>query len=271
MRISPKMFTSLTAITAALTMTWIAGREPASAQGAAAGQGPPPVRSQVQTVQVKPDMLTAWQTLQRDEVVPALKKAGIPWRWVYSSGAPVGQGFTFTIAQPLANYAQIDQGPAIRKVMGPEAYDRYQQRLRTMVVSTHTRLQTLVQNASLVSFASAPPALVMVTTIQLLPGRGAQFASITETDFLPALKKASVTDYWVFATNFGGPQAERTIVTPIPNFAALDSPAPLNRALGPEAQKLNQKRAELYASSPESTILRYVPESSYGAPAPPKR
>jgi hypothetical protein len=104
-----------------------------------------------------------------------------------------------------------------------------------------------------------------------LPGRGAQFASVTAADFVPILKKAGVTDYWVFATNFGGPQAERMIVSPIPNFAALDSPSPFARAAGPDAQKVNQKRAELYASAPEQTVLRFEPALSYGAPAPPKR
>jgi hypothetical protein len=85
------------------------------------------------------------------------------------------------------------------------------------------------------------------------------------------MKKGGATDYWVFATNFGGPIAQRTIVQPLAKWADLDSPNPLVRAIGQEgAQKLNQKRVPLIASS-VTTVVSYVPELSFGAPPPPSR
>ena len=141
-----------------------------------------------------------------------------------------------------------------------------------MIVSTHTRVQTLIANASLVSFVSSAPSLLVVTTFQLIPGRGADFASVTASDFAPAMKKAGVADYWVFNTNFGGSPGERTIITPLANLAALDSPPPLAQALGAEgAQKANAKRQALIAPGGDVSLLRLVPALSYGAPAPPKR
>lgn len=255
-------------IGAAVTSVWAAGGGVAvSAQA----QGPPPVRVQVTTTQVKPDMLLMWQDLIRNEAVPALKKTGLSWRWVFSTGAPVGQGFTYVTVSPLANYAQIDQGNALAKAMGPDVFARYNAKVRSTLVSTNTVLQTLIPDASIVSYSSTPPALQVVTTIQLLPGKGQEFAALTASEYVPAMKKAGVTDYLVFATNFGGSNAQRTIVTPLANFAALDSPNPLARALGAEAaQKLNLKRAAL-TSHAETTIVRFVPDLSYGAPTPPKR
>ena len=97
---------------------------------------------------------------------------------------------------------------------------------------------------------------------QLLPGRGAEYASITTNEFLPAFKKAGVADSWMFAANFGAPVAQRTVVTPIAGWAELHQPNPLIRALGAEAaQKLNQKRAALTTST-ETVVMRYVPELS---------
>ena len=138
-----------------------------------------------------------------------------------------------------------------------------------MIVSTHGVIQTLIPNASLQSALEKPPAWVIRTTVELLPGRGPEYTSITTNEFLPALKKAGVVDSWMFATNFGGSPAQRTIVTPISNWAQLDQPTPLMQALGAEAaQKLNQKRAAL-TTNPEIVVLRYVPELSYGLPARP--
>jgi hypothetical protein len=241
---------------------------PLSQVWAQAAQQPPPLRSLVTTTIVKPDMVTQYQELIQKEAVPALKKAGLPYRWVFANG-PVGPGATFVSAQPIRNYAQFDQGPLLRTAMGPDAYAKYLARLRPMIVSTHGVIETLIQNASLVSYSGKPPAWIIVTTTHVLPGRGPEFASITANEFLPAFKKAGVTDSWMFAGNFGAPGTRRTIVTPIPNLAALDEPNPLNRALGAEAsQKLNQKRAALTTGA-ESVVLRYVAELSFGAPARP--
>ncbi len=258
-----------------LAMAWSAGgntqanpQTGAAAQPAA--QQAPPERISVAVTQVKPDMLTTWQDLIRNEAVPALKKAGVPWRWVWTNTPAGGQGFTFVTVTPIANYAQFDQGSPLQKALGTEGLARYNAKVRPTIVSTHTTIQTLVRNASIQSFSSTPPNLAIVTTIQLLPGKGQEFASITASEFVPAMKKSGVVDYWVFATNFGGPGGQRTIVTPIANFAALDAPNPLTRALGAEgAQKLNQKRGALVAST-ETIVVRYVPELSFGVPTAPK-
>jgi hypothetical protein len=231
-------------------------------------QAPAPARTLVTTTIVKPEMVGAYQELIQKEAIPAYKKAGIPFRWVFANG-PVGPGGTFVSAQPIRNYAEFDQGPMLRTAMGADVYAKYLARLRPMLVSTHGVIQTLVQNASIQSFSGKPPAWVIVATTQVLPGRGQEFTSITSAEFLPALKKAGVTDSWMFAANFGAPVGQRTIVTPIANWADLDQPNPLIRALGAEAaQKLNLKRAALTTGA-ELVVMRYVPELSYGVPTRP--
>ena len=228
---------------------------------------PAPERTLVTTTHVKPEMVPAYQELIQKEVVPAFKKAGLPFRWVFANG-PVGPGATFVSVQPIQKYADFDQGPMLRAAMG-DAYDKYLARVRPMVVSTHGVIQTLVQNASLRSFSGKPPVWVTVTTVNLQQGRGPEFASITAEEYLPAYKKAGVADYWVFAANFGAPGTTRTIVTPISGWADLDQPSPLTRALGQEAaQKLGQKRGALTTGA-QTVVMRYVPELSFGVPARP--
>jgi hypothetical protein len=65
------------AVSLALSLPALCSAQPAPA--------PAPV-SRVTITQVRPDMLNEWLDLQKNEVVPALKKARVATRTVYSSG-----------------------------------------------------------------------------------------------------------------------------------------------------------------------------------------
>jgi hypothetical protein len=229
----------------------------------------PPQRTLVTTTMVKPDMVAAYQELIQKEAIPAYKKAGIPFRWVFANG-PVGPGATYISAQPIRNYADFDQGPAIRSAMGPDAYAKYLARVRPMIVSTHGVIHTLIQRASLQSFSAKPPVWIVVSTVHMQPGRGGEFADITQNEILPALKKAGVADSWLFQSGFGASGTQRTTVTPIASWAELDQPNPVVRALGAQAgNALLQKRNVLTTGVGETVVMRYVPEMSYGVPPRP--
>jgi hypothetical protein len=66
---------------------------------------------------VKPDMLTEWIDLQKNEVVPALKKAGVKTRTVYVSGlfGPAGE---YATIQPFEKYAEFDGDNPLIKALG---------------------------------------------------------------------------------------------------------------------------------------------------------
>ena len=124
--------------------------------------------------------------------------------------------------------------------MGPEAFAQYNAKLRTMIVSTHGLIQTLIPNASLQSALEKPPAWSSEPRY-LLPGRGPGYTSITTNEFLPALKKAGVVDSWMFAAELGEVRLRNGRSSRHRQLRAqLDQPTPLMRALGSEAaQKLH--------------------------------
>jgi hypothetical protein len=255
---------------AAVAVTWIAVRAQGQRGGAqsGAGQQAPPVRIRIQITQVKPDMSRTYQDLIKSTVVPGLKKAGQPWQWVFTTGA-VGQANTFITARPVASYAEFDQPGALQRAIGADGVASFQAKITPTIVSQQSWIQTLNQNMSLVSNASAPPALVLVQDFQVLPGKNQDFAALMTSEYLPAYKKAGVKDFWVYATNIGGPGGRITTVRPIANYAELDQPGLLNRAgMAQEAiQQLNARRAALTAGN-ETNVSRFVPELSYGMPAP---
>ena len=69
-------------VVAAIALAGIAVFNRAQAQG----QQPPAVRIQVVVIQLKPDMMTTWEDLQKNEMIPAQKKAGLPWRHTLANG-----------------------------------------------------------------------------------------------------------------------------------------------------------------------------------------
>ncbi len=230
---------------------------------------PLPPRVQVTVIQLKPDMMTTWEDLQKNEMIPAQKKASLPWRQTLANGAS-GQGFTRVTIVPLANYAQLDMPGFIQRAVSAEANANYNAKLRQTIESQHTWIQTLQADLSIQSNAATMQPLSVVQTVELLPGKGADFAASMKEDYLPPYKKAGVKDYWVFDTNQGGPGGERVLVRPIAKYADLDRQGLLAQAgLSQEQQdKIGARRNATLASGIKTEVYRFIPELSYGAPTP---
>lgn len=56
---------------------------------------------------VKPEMLNEWLDLQKNEVVPALKKAGQTTRSVYHTSL-FGNSYEYVVITPFQKYAEFD-------------------------------------------------------------------------------------------------------------------------------------------------------------------
>src|ERR1041385_8020150 len=92
----------------------------------------PPVRVQVAVIQLKPEMMTTWEDLQKNEMIPAQKKAGLPWRHTLGNGAS-GQGLTRITIVPFSNYADLDMPGFLVRAVSAEANANYNAKLRTTI------------------------------------------------------------------------------------------------------------------------------------------
>jgi hypothetical protein len=227
----------------------------------------PAVRIQVTVIQLKPDMMTTWEDLQKNDMIPAQKKAGLPWRHTLANGAS-GQGFTRVTIVPLANYAQLDMPGFIQRAVSAEANANYNAKLRTTILTQRAEIYTLEQNASIVSNATTMPQFQVVQAAKVLPGKGGEFLASLREDYLPAYKKAGVKDYWVWTLNQGGPGGQRVLVRLIDKYAELDKPGLLQQAGLSEDQqdKIGARRNGTLAAPPETEVYRFIPELSYGMP-----
>ena len=258
----------LTALAIAWTTAGNAQGRGGQGRGGAAAQQAPPQRISVAVAQVKPDMVGTYQDLIKNELIPALKKAGVQYRWTWTNTAMGGTGFTFAAVQPVTSYAQYDQPNPAQRAMGDAAFATYNAKLRATLVSTHTTISTLRQDLSIQSNSPAAPPLLQLQTIQIAAGKGAEFTSLMTTDYLPNYRKAGVKDFWAYAINFGAPGGQIVTARALSKFADLDAtPGLLQKAgLSPEAAaQINAKRGAI-TTLLQNDVVRYVPELSFGSP-----
>ncbi|MBA2602482.1 MAG: hypothetical protein H0U94_02750 [Acidobacteria bacterium] len=249
----------------------MAGIALAMSGGGAVGQAQVPAEpSEVLSVaiaQVKPAAWSQFIDMQRDETVPMLRKAGTPWRMVWASGV-FAEGFTAVSVTPVPKMAQYDQpGPAIR-ALGEERARAFTEKAREMVSEVRT---SMIRTRPDLSFRTAPdatPKLAVVATISVVPGRTADFEAVIKSDVIPAMKKAGVQTYSVSQTVLGGNVNEYTTLTYLDNYAAMDQPWGLEKALGQEGMLALGKKFSGIIEHHERMVVRFMPELSFQAGAP---
>jgi hypothetical protein len=241
------------------TLVTVASSIPAVAQPAGA---PTSTRYQVSVIRLKADMLTEWQDLQRNEVIPALKKAGIKERQVWTNA--VGNAFEYTVLTPFDKWALMDSPGPLVAALGAEAAARLNAKLRRCIEVQRSFMTNRVNDLN----DAAGNALVMRTVVRRIqPGKMQEYQALYRADVLPGLKKAKAAGKMAgstFSVRGAGAQAGEFTTTEYFNkFADLDAGNPLVAALGQEAvTKINAKAAPL-ATTVQTIIRRRIADLSF--------
>jgi hypothetical protein len=191
--------------------------------------------------QVKPEMLNEWLDLQKNEVVPALKKAGQTTRNVLVAGL-FGNSYEYVTVTPFAKYADFDGDAPLVKALGPAAAARLNEKLRKCVASQFSYAGTRLTDISNVP-DGPPPAVVVSVRYRIAQGKMPDFQALVKSDVLPLYKKAKVR----LTVTQRGPGAnvnDVTMATGYAKYADLDGGAFVAKQLGADgAAKLNAKFA----------------------------
>lgn len=244
---------------AAALLLALCSRTPASAQPGRRLESPPN-RSLVAIVQVRPEMLGEWLDLQKKAALPALKKAGVTWRAVYSSRV-FGTAFEYRIVQPLSRFADFDSAESQAAGFGAAGDDKLVAQFRKCLAGASSFLTTALPELSNPSDNKAP-FVVQYLRLRIEPGRMDEYQNLYKSEVVPALKKAGAYVN-VSSPRLGTDGLDLTFETPLSKFADLDSPPGLLRSLGPEgAARLTAKLNGL-ATVLENTIWVRENDLSY--------
>lgn len=225
-----------------------------------AQSAPTPNRSRVTITKVKPEMLNEWLDLQKNEVIPALKKAGIKSQTIYNTTL-FGDGFEYTTITPFAKFSDFDgQAPVVR-ALGDAAAGRLGEKIRRCILSTTSYVIT-AQNDLSNALDSALPSRIATTRVRVAPGKMEDFLKIVKTDITPAYKKAKLT-LLVNRRGLGTNGNDVTFTGPVAKYAEFDGPSPLVKALGQDGVAKLVAKIGPMAAVFETIVRTRVPELSF--------
>ena len=188
---------------------------------------------------VKPEMLNEWIDLQKNEVIPALKKGGQTTRTVLVSGL-FGNSYEYVTVTPFAKYADFDAGNPLVKSLGQAGAARLGEKLRKCIVSQNSYAGTRLTDISYVPDGPLP-AVVVSARYRIAPGKMQEFQSLVKSDILPVYKKANVR-LTVTQRGVGANVNDVTMATGYAKYADLDGGPLIVKQLGPDgAAKVNAK------------------------------
>ena len=196
-------------------------------------------------------------------LIDAYKKAGVPWRQVWSVSL-FGEGGMNYIVTPVQDFAQFDADGPMTKL---SAEDRvtYTNLARNAVESAEYKLIMVRPELSLLSERAALPKYARVTTIKAKAGKAPEVEALIAEMLVPALKAAGVKDYWVHSTVVGGPLGEYVTVQIFDKWSELDAVATSKQIFGENYGKYMARVATCIEGARNETIklepkLTYMPE-----------
>ena len=229
--------------------------------GVALAQSGPPLaaHSQVVLVHIKSDMLNEWMDLQKNELVPAQKKAGLATRTTYQT--VFGNTNEFLTVTPFGKYAEFDGQSQLEHALGAVGAARLAAKLQKCLESR----QAFISNA-LPELSSAPagqlPTLGVFTRVRVATGRLEDYEAFLKGEILPIYKKADV-GMTVSRRGLGANSNDVIQISWLSKMADIDVESPITRALGPAgAAKLLAKTAGM-ATLVEQVVRRRVLDLSY--------
>jgi hypothetical protein len=236
-----------------------------------AAQAPKPAASQLfmaNFVTVKPGMGPEFTTLQVNEIIPAMKKAGGPGRQAWSSGV-FSEAGGFAFFAPVADMAQFDKDPPLRQVLGEQGAAALNAKTAQL---TESRRTMLVRTRPDLSYepnpGGAPAALALVTEVDVVPGRKMDFEAFLKKEVLPAMQQAKVKSYSVLEVVYGDSINAYMTAVGYDDYASMGKGHPFQVALGEEgARKLEAKVGGIIAHV-SRFVVRYRADLSIPSAKP---
>jgi hypothetical protein len=208
---------------------------------------------------IKPERITEFERLVKEELNPALRKSGLTARYV-STRATIGDGYVYVGARPFTRLAEFDEPDRLSKALGEKAAQALLEKLRACHSAHHSIIVRNVGDASWGTDEVMP--MYMVAKLQLATGRKADWLKFQREEHVPLLRKTGLKTYFTQEVVYGGDQNVVYTLTRFDKYSELD----VNRVrqhLGDQAYtQFNAKRPSGAVTSVERTLWRLRPELS---------
>ncbi|MFY9727876.1 MAG: hypothetical protein WAJ87_20440 [Bryobacteraceae bacterium] len=216
----------------------------------------------VTTVKVKPEMVQEWREIEKNEIMPAYKKANVPAYAVWQTSL-FGDAYEYNVVVPVRKFEQFDGDSPFVKTMKPEDRVRLGYRLTKCIVSSHSSALLMQADTSVIKDGAAMPDLIMVSQIQLQPKNVNAYLSYLKEEIKPVMQKAGV-DWWlVYRDIFGAERTQITTVRSMKNWAEIDAGPVTRRLLSPPEYTRVTDKGNALVESTTISMGHLVKDLSY--------
>ena len=212
-------------------------------------------------VRVPPSKIGTWLELQRNQVVPALKKAGVEDYTTYRT--VVGEVAEFVIVRPFA-FAELDTTDPLDRALGSADAAALRTKLADCTESIHRSIENRHDDLYLDPGAAG---VLFVSRYRAMPGRARDYMSFVRSEMLPVMKQAqengTSAGLSVTTSVQGGEPGIITLNMHYASFAPLDGPPPVAKTLGPQGTAAFLAKGAGLITQLDQSILQRMPELSF--------
>jgi hypothetical protein len=168
---------------------------------------------------------------------------------------------------PITSFAQFDKPSPLVAALGQEGANALNAKTAKLADPQKTMIVRTRPDLSYQTDPSAPPsALALISLVDVVPGRRAEFEAFLKKEVLPAMRQAKVKSYSVLEVAYGDSAGGYITAIAYDTYEAIGKGHPFQTALGEEgAIKLEAKVAGI-VSRVERFISRHRPELSWTPP-----
>ena len=231
-----------------------------------AAEAPTSTRLMVTIYHLKPGKVDAWIKARQDTVMPALKKAGIPW--ITTSEQIFGDRPVYTTIRPLTSFSELDgPGPLLRSGLTQKQVDAFNAITDDATVSVDRFIVNTQTEFSIPATGPAPVSIL--TVLRPNPGQGEALRDLVRSSLLPAMraaKQAGTIAGFSLSTTAQGRPGLMVLSVSQPNLAALDNGNRVIASMSEAQRELFLMQLWQIAVQEDLIVNRQVAELSY-APA----
>jgi len=229
-------------------------------------QTPPATAPQwmlINITKLNPGVTTEYIDLQTKEVMPAQKKGGSPGRQAWSSGIS-GPPREFVYISPIVSFAQFDKPSPLVAALGQEGANALNAKTAKLADPQKTMIARTRPDLSYQPNPTAPPsALAIVSVVDVLPGRRAEFEAFLKKEVLPAMRQANAKSYVVFEIAYGDSAGGYITAIGYDTYEAIGKGHPFQTALGADGAIKLEAKVTGIVGRVERFISRHRPELSW--------
>ena len=213
----------------------------------------------VDIMEVIPDQLDEFIEVQLEQVNPALRRAGVPWRSAWRT-AEFGNLYERMFVTPMDDLAELDRGGPLAFALDRRDRERIDERVRRTIFGHRSYALRYRPELSVESPNAGGLSLAWVTSLEIAPGRLADWQAFLQAR-LPQFRGDNVV-FGMYERYLGTGAAVWQLVENHSSFTELNNPTILQRALGERTSATAAGLAGVVLSV-ERSVLRYDPALSF--------